>query len=643
MATPAEVVADVLSNAEAYASTAETKLTSFTNALNNAIYAAPTFTVTWTAIDAPTSLSMPAVPASMSSLEAEFEWDSDGSIAASKPGSLSVAAPSIVIDDFTEVAPVLDFGTQPVLDFGTKPTLDFGSKPVVPAITDVTVPDAPSIVLPSTPSYLALTTPTFAGVDLHSAFLTNLETVPSLTLVAPTPYTYSPGPQYASDLLTQLKTNLLARINSGTGLDPAVEAAIWDRARDRETNTAQAQIDDVTRMNESLGWDLPTGALTSALQKAQQGYYEKVSDLSRDIAIKQADLEQANLKHTIEHGMALESKLIDYSVEMERLAFENAKTIAANAIDAYNAQVNKFQAVVQGYTAYANAYDALMKGELAKVEVFRAEVAAEQAKADTNRTLVMQYQASIEAQLALVKVFESQVGGAKARMDLEAAKLAAVREEINAYVAGINGETARLEAWKVGIQGETARVDNYRAGVQAELAKVESFRAKADAFRAKVGAQGEKARADLSYYQARVQAYTSEWEGWRARVQGEAARFNALMSKSNAILDSYKAQVSTVLAQSQQDTERWRIGISQYEAQQNYLLGAAKLNADVIQANSSRLLEAAKVGAQVYAQLTSSAYGIVNASAAVSAGSNMAVSYSYSNDTTAAVAPVTTV
>lgn len=93
-----------------------------------------------------------------------------------------------------------------------------------------------------------------------------------------------------------LRAALEARLAGGTGLSPEVEAGIWDRSREREAVLAQAQVDEATLQDEALGFDFPTGALQGRLEVVSQEYFNKVSGLSRDIAIKQADLEQQNLK-----------------------------------------------------------------------------------------------------------------------------------------------------------------------------------------------------------------------------------------------------------------------------------------------------------------------------------------------------------
>jgi hypothetical protein len=653
MTTPAETVAEAFSQANSYASNAQGQLTTFTAALAGAIYAAPAINVTFEPVAAPAAVSIPAAPAGMAAVEAEFSWDASGAIAAAQPSALVLDAPDLTIDEFTDVAPVLAFPDAPELDFGTLPVLDFGVRPTVPTAAEIAVPDAPVIAAVDAPSYLTLSTPTFAGVDTRPDYLANLETIPTLELAAPTPYSYALGAEYSSTLLTSLQAVLASRLAGGTGLDAAAEAAIWDRARAREVQIGLANEAEVTRTHEAFGFALPTGALAAALRAAQQDSLNKISTVSREIAVKQADLEQENLKQTIEASMQLEGKLVEYSLQLEKIAFESAKAVADNAVAVYNAQVDKFKSLLQAYQLYASAYDSIIKGELAKVEVFRAEIAAEQAKADTNRTLVEQYKAAIDAGLSQVKVFEAQVGAARTLVELEQAKIAAAGEEIKGYIAGINGETARLEAYKVGVYAQGVRSEVYKTGVDAQLSRVKVFEAQAGAFSAKAGAQADEARANLAYYNARIQAKSSEWDGWRARVQGEAARFAALSSKSNAILDSYKAQTATAIAVAEQDISRWQTQIKQYEAQQTYTIQVEKLNTEVIQANRASLLEAAKAGAQVYAQLTSSAYSMINASASVSASASTsasnsasssvstAISYGYSGDTDADVTAVT--
>ena len=612
MPSPNELVTTSFAQANIYAQSATTALKGFTDALDNAIYTPPTLSLNWASVSAPSVPTVGSVP-TMPTIAFTTP--------AGAPGVLTDTLPAIVIDDFSV--------DSPATSFPTAPTLSFGAAPTIPDIGVVSIPASPTLASPDTPTFLTLSTVTFGGVDVHADWLTKLETIPELTIAAPTPYSYVAGQEYSSALLSGIKAVLAARLAGGTGLAPAVEQALWDRARSRETQVGLANEAEIMRNSEALGFQLPAGVLAVQLREAQQAYYDKLSTLSRDISIKQAELEQENLKQTISQGMELEGKLIDYSYKLEELTFQTAKSYAENAIQIHNAAVEGYKALMVGYQTYAGAYKTVIEAELAKVEVYKAELSGEQTKAQVNTTLVQQYKAQVEAGMAQVEVYKSQVEGAKTLVQLEQAKIGAAGEQIRAYVAQVNAETSKVEA--------------YKAGVQAESAKVEVYRAQTQAYGAKAGAQAEKARAEISRYSALVQAKSMEWDGWKAKVAGETARIQALGVQSGVLVDGYRAGASATESQGNLNARMWESGIKQYEAGQQAAIQTAKINGDfAIQTNNARM-DAAKAGAQVYAQLTSSAYSMIHANASVSgtSSSSTTVGYSYSNDTTSAVSPIT--
>lgn len=575
--------------------------------------------------------------------------------------------------------------TSPVLVLPEPPVLEFGTAPTIPSVGSVDIPTAPTLDVVTPPTYLTLNTPTFSGIDLHTDYLDKLDNIPTLSLVEPTPYTYALGPEYASALLTGLKNILNARLGGGTGLDAAVEQAIWDRARDRETKTALGNEAEIMRQSEALGFQLPPGVLSAQLRDAQKNHYDKLSGLSRDIAIKQAELEQENLRQTIAAGMELEGKLIDYSYKLEALTFEAAKITAENAIAVYTAQIEQFKALLVAYNTYASAYDSIIKAELGKVEVYKAELDGEQAKADINTAMVQQYKAAIEAGSAQVEIYKAQVGAANALIGVEQTRISAAGEQIKAYVALVNAETSKLEAYKAGIQAEatkvdiykaevgaasalmqleqikigaagervkaysasvgaqTSKVDAYKAGIQAETTKIDIYKIKADVFGIKANAQAEKARAEISRFAALAQSKANEWDGYKAKVAAESERIRALAAQSGSMLDGYKAGAAAIEAEAGMTTKIWETQLKDYEAAQNIALQSAKINGDWVIATNGARLDAAKVGAQVYAQLTSSAYGMIHAQASVSAAGNNSVSYNYQNSTETKPPSVTTI
>lgn len=598
----ADKINDSFSRAADYASNATEQAGAFIERMSNLLYEPPKIDVKWTSLTPPSIAPLPSTP----NLP-EISFDDPSEL---RPAELSVTPIDISIPSFDEPAPELHFPTAPVLNYGTMPD--------VPAPRDVEIPDAPVLTTPDVPTLLSIRDIAFGGINLHEDWLDKLENIPTLTLAAPTPYTYNRGPAYASALLELLQEQLQARLRGGTGLNPAVEQAIWDRARDREVKAAQANEQEILRASEALGFKLPTGVQTAQLREAQQNFYDKVSELSRDIAIKQAELEQANLKDTIAAGMQLESQLIDYSFKMEQLSFETAKALADNAIQTFNAQVEQYKALLAGYETYASAYRTLIEAEKAKVEVYRAELAAEETKAQINQAMVEQYKAMIEAGMSQVKVFEAQVGAANTLVQLEQTRIAAAGEQIRAYVAQANVETSKVEA--------------YKAQIQAEATKNEAYSTRASAFGAKVAAEAERARAEVSRHNALVTAYTARWEGYRAAVAAETMRMEALGKQSGAMLDGYRAGTSAAVAQAEMNTKVWETNIQQYKAGIDVAVQTAKINGDYAMMAMNAQLDASKVGAQTFAQLAASAYNMVGANVSLSGSNSWSVNNSLSGD-----------
>lgn len=584
---PAEIVQDKYSRSVALADAATGAVNGFQQALNASIYQPPTISVKWQTVGAP---NLPPIP-NLPSLP-----DIDLQIPSGQPSALDATIENVQIDDF-DVA-------MPELNFPVAPSLTIGQAPVLPQVRDVAIPDAPIIELPDTPEFLSLQTHAFGGINLHEDWLDKLDEIPTLSVLQPAPFEYSPGARYASQLLDSLKAQLNSRIHGGTGLSPAVEQAIWGRALDRESVVALAREQEVMRGAEALGFPLPSGVLAGQLADARREYHDKLSGLSRDIAIKQAELEQANLQQATQLALQLESTLLEDTYKLEVLAIDAAKATAENAIAAHNAAIEHYKALLAGYQAYASAYETVIRAELNKIEVFKALLSAEQTKADINKSLVDRYKAEIDGAMAAVQIYQARVGAAKTLVELEGTRIQAGAEQVKAFVATVNAETAKA--------------DIYKAAIGAEATKVEVVGTLARAYAAKVGGQAEKARVEISKLQAKVQAKSLEWDGWKAKLSAATAEVEAAARKSSVMVDGYRAGVSASESQAGAYMRRWEADIKQYEAGTNIALQAAKINNDaVIHTNDARM-EAAKVGLATSSQRLASAWAMVSASAQIS-------------------------
>ena len=130
--------------------------------------------------------------------------------------------------------------------------------PVRPNILEVAVPEGVDPPLPDVPSLASIVIPTEPDLALPSfdAVLGNAPLVPNIT------FAWAEAP-YQSALLNDVTTQLQAWVNgASTGLAPAVEAAIWNRMRDREQVTAAQGVNEVLETFSVRGFSRPPGAVS---------------------------------------------------------------------------------------------------------------------------------------------------------------------------------------------------------------------------------------------------------------------------------------------------------------------------------------------------------------------------------------------
>ena len=119
-----------------------------------------------------------------------------------------------------------------------------------------------------------------------------------------------------------------------------------------------------------------------------------------------------------------------------------------------------------------------------------------------------------------------------------------------------------------------------------------------------------------------------------------AQAYLRMARQSGAMLDGYRAETAAATAEAQAQLAHWQAVVGQYSAGVQGALQTARINNDATNAANAARLDAAKAGTQVYAQLTSSAYGMMHTSAGISGSASMSVGYSYGGDVSGAVAPL---
>jgi hypothetical protein len=527
--------------------------------------------------------------------------------------SLPTAPTGVVEEDDAPTAPAFDdvsVGSLALPSAPLAPELDLDLDAV--PVPDLVDPDAPTLVDIVIPAPIAITLPD------APEFIDVTERI-----TPPSPYSYIAGAPYASSLLESVKASIAARLNGGTGLLPAVEQAIWDRARTRELNTTLANQDEVTRSAEARGFTLPTGAMAAQLREAQRDYYGKMAELGRDIAIKQAELEQTNAKTTIDQGMQLESKLIDYANQIEQRAFEAAKALADNAVQIYNAQIVEVRALTEAFLANAQIFRATADVEISRIEVYKAQIQAEGLKSEMNRNRIDQFRALIDAGQARVTLYTARVGAQRTLVEIEQAKVGLFGERVRAYQAQIGGEVARLEIPKTMVAINESRSQLYRTSVEA--------------YAATANVRNQNARNQVEIYEARIRGLTAQLQGYAAEVGAEAERVKAISSTNISLLERDRTLIQRDSSQFEQGAKLFEAQVGLYEAQTRANIERGRLASEQYTTLRALASDAAKVGAQVNAQLAASAFDTIKASADI--GTRQNVSFTYAGETIGPAAP----
>jgi hypothetical protein len=507
------------------------------------------------------------------------------------PDALTVNAPS---------APVLDAVVIP-----SQPDIDL---PAVPTLTDVVIPDMPVIELP-----------------VFDAALGDTPVTPNISFAFA-------EEAYTSDLLASIKANLLRWVDgAATGLEPGVEDALWNRARDREQTAGAGLAQDAIRQFAVRGFTSPPGALAVALQRAAQAVSDNSVTVSRDIAIKQAELEQANRRFAFEQAWQVESGLISYAGQIAARALDASKYTAQILLDVFRAEVERYNAEVNAFSTRAEVFKTLLQGELAKLDILRAQIEAQKLVGEVNQQLVALFVARVGAAGQVIELFKASVQAAGTVAEVQKTKIQAFGAEVQAY-----GETVRAKA---------SEYDMMATRVKAEVSKAEVYKIDADAYASQVGgfAALMRARVDVQNSDIKVnqelpvELYKARAGVFETVVKSESERLKAIGSSFETSAKLFDAEVRGESARVGADVDVFKATTEANSKLGELTIRAAEVNVDNARNKMAMLIEAAKAGATVSAQLAASALSGINFSSGTSMSYSNSASNSASNSTSNSV------
>jgi FtsZ-binding cell division protein ZapB len=508
-----------------------------------------------------------------------------------------------------------------------------GVAPDRPSTGDVVLPDAPLLAMPTMPALVDISIPDFAGLML-----------PTFDPDAPEfEGTALPGilqwsePTYHTEILDEVLDVIRKLWAGGSGIPPAVEQAMIERALSREDMIANREIDSVAEEFSLRGFTMPTGMQAARVDQMRQDLALKKLSLNRELTIKFAEWQIENIRFGVQQAIAAENVFVNIFLNSAQRMFEAARFQIESQLNLYNAQVSLFNARMNGYQIKAQVFDTMVKAELSKVEVFKAEIEAEVARGQINEQKVRTYIAQVQALQTEVEIFKARMQGAQVQSDV-------IRNQIEAYKADVQAYAERIQADKV-------RFDAYESQVKGEAAKAGIIDAEARAYAALV--QGKSAAADIDVKRAEliIQKNRSMIEAYIADLDKEKARIQSQVAVIQSSAQAYVADTQRFAAQAQAETAKaqvevaakeaeLRTNVAFYQAQVQAYLGKmeqmirqAAVAVDALKAagqTAATLAAGAMAGVHVGATLTGS--GAVSASGANSFVQSSSTSKSWSEN-----------
>jgi hypothetical protein len=554
--------------------------------------------------------------------------------------------------------------TEPVDPFDpdtvTVPDITSDLPTFVPLGLTITVPDAPTLVLPSFPDEPGLdmsfdipTAPTKdygASPDLLEiripAYVPPViplfnDSAPEFDVLPPEPFLQWQEPVYSSTVQDGVKAVLAEMLAGGTGLPEDVEQAIWERARNREDIGSLKTVDEAVSRWTVRGFTHPTGQLNAQTLAVDEENQRKSNELSRDVMIKQAELEQTNRNFAVEKGISYEQVFTSVFMQIVDRNFQITKFGVETQIQIYNMQVTAFNVEQQVYAQKITKYRVDLDAAFALLKGFEAQVNAEKAKAEVNTAMVAAFAAKVAAFNSQVEAYKAVVQAATAKAGLQRDKVDVFKAQIDAGVAKIGGERAKFEAYTARVGGETAKATLEEANARGYTAQVSGFAAKADIIIKQADVALSVNRQTLDWNIANMNRITANVGQQLSVVQSNLAAFQALTARGLAVFEADKQlAMSNLQAQvslSQVAIAKYTALIEQWKVRAQEIIQFGTVSAESLRAAgqmASNLASGAMAGTHVSAGLSSavnaSQSSARSSSDSTSESKSLALSNSYS-------------
>ncbi len=443
---------------------------------------------------------------------------------ASAVASLSFPAfPTISVPNLpTLTAPVV--GTDPFT--GVMPTIDY---PVAAVRPDVTLPDAPVFANIVMPTITDIVLPNFTAVE------------PFDDLQAPTNlFSYSET-AYDSALMNTATAKLLGDLVNGSyGIEIADEQALWSRAQERELRGADTAMAEAARQMAARGFSLPAGAMLAQLASAQQDAMEKISTVSREIALKRADMYVEGRKFTFAQVKEYEQLTTALFMSAAERALNSAKATAEFGIALYNSRIAKFNALMEGFRASVMAYEAEVRGALGQLEAQKIKLMVVDAEVGIQKNQAQLYLTQVEGANSLVNMYRTDVSAMQGLADVERLKLGVFQSSVEAYSEQLRAGSLQLQGYEAATRGNMVQAEVYKTEVSAQMIQAEIVKTQSSVLVANAQVSIENLREQIAVATATADVYRSQSQGVAAANESQVRAYQARTESFRSMANIYE-------------------------------------------------------------------------------------------------------
>lgn len=177
--------------------------------------------------------------------------------------------------------------------------------------------------------------------------------------------TYFPSPVAYGKAMSWLEN----ATNGGTGIDPIIERQLWERDRTRVLNESSRAESEAAINWANRGFPLPPGALTGQIHQIRLDAQRKLSEQSRDIAIKRFDAGLENAKFAVKTIIDTAQTALAAASDYIKTVMMGPQLASQLALSQVDAKVKMVQAMTSLYGAEVAALDPVVKLAVTQADI----------------------------------------------------------------------------------------------------------------------------------------------------------------------------------------------------------------------------------------------------------------------------------